>query len=80
LYTLVRFCLLLSLTVGPFVAAALGVLSRSVTNGELKIGSAHLGLPGVRLALWLGGAVTVLAGVMARRRMQRVQAIEVNPA
>ena len=45
LYTVVRVCLLLSLTIGPFVAAGLGALSDHLTNGEVAIGSAHSRLP-----------------------------------
>jgi hypothetical protein len=30
----------------------------------------------VRLALWLGGAVTVLSGLAARRRMRRAPPVE----
>src|SRR4051812_41848487 len=70
LYTLVRVCLLLSLTIGPFVASALGSLARSITNNSVKLGNVHLSLPGVRLALWLGGLITILAGLAAGRRMR----------
>jgi len=71
LYTVVRLCLLLSLTVGPFAASALGAISDHWVDGEVEVGSLSVSLPGVRLALWLGGAVTVLSGVLARRRMRR---------
>jgi dTMP kinase len=71
LYAVVRICLLLSLTIGPFVASALGALADAVLDGEVELGSVTVSLPGVRLALWLGGLVTVFAGLMARRRMRR---------
>jgi dTMP kinase len=71
LYTVVRVCLLLSLTIGPFVASALGALADHLLDGELAIGSVHLALPGVRLALWAGGGLTVVAGLAARRRMRK---------
>src|SRR5207237_5676773 len=58
LYTVVRVCLLLALTVGPFVASGLGALSDRFFNGELAIGSATLSLPGLRLAVWAGGGRT----------------------
>jgi dTMP kinase len=70
LYTVVRLCLLLSLTIGPFVAAALGAISQHATHGEVSIGNATLSLPGVRLALLLGGVITIVSGVAARRRMR----------
>ncbi len=71
LYTVVRLCLLLSLTISPFIASALGAISDELTSGGVHIGSAHLSLPGVRLALWLGGAFTVLSGLAAQRRMYK---------
>jgi dTMP kinase len=73
LYTVVRLCLLLSLTLGPFVSSGLGSLSNAITNGSVKIGSIHLSLPGPRLALWFGGLITILSGVGARRRMRKAQ-------
>jgi dTMP kinase len=73
LYTVVRVCLLLSLTIGPFVASGLGALADRLFNGKISIGSADLSLPGVRLALWAGGGLTVLAGLAARRRMRKTQ-------
>jgi dTMP kinase len=71
LYTIVRLCLLVSLTVGPFIASALGAISNHWVNGDVAIGSLTVSLPGVRLALWLGGLITVLSGLAARRRMRR---------
>ena len=73
LYTVVRVCLLLSLTLGPLVAGVLGSISKYATSGEVKIGTAHLALPGVRLTLWLGGAITVASGLAARRRMHKAR-------
>jgi dTMP kinase len=76
LYTVVRVCLLLALTLGPFVASGLGALSDRFLDGQLSIGSATLSLPGVRLALWAGGGLTVLSGLAARRRMRKMQRAE----
>jgi dTMP kinase len=74
LYTVVRLCLLFSLTISPFVAAGLGAISSSTTSEQVAIGNAHLSLPGVRLALWLGGIITIISGVAARRRMRMAKA------
>ena len=71
LYTIVRVCLLLSLTIAPFIAGALNAISQHAVNGRAHIGSFEFGLPGVRLALWLGGGVTVVSGLAAQRRMRR---------
>ena len=73
LYTVVRLCLLVALTVGPFIASALGAVSDAWVDNDIEVGSFTVSLPGVRLALWTGGVVTILAGFMARRRMRRVE-------
>jgi hypothetical protein len=68
------------LTLGPFVATAFGAISKHWVNSHVDVGSATLSLPGVRLALWFGGLVTVLSGVAAGRRMRRARDIEVVEA
>lgn len=73
LYTVVRVCLLLSLTIGPFVASALDAISEQATDKQIEIGSATLTLEGVQLTLFLGGLLTVGAGLAARRRMRKTQ-------
>jgi len=73
LYTVVRLCLLVALTVGPFIASALGAISDAWVDNDIEVGSITVSLPGVRLALWMGGVVTILAGFMARRRMRRLE-------
>ncbi|MGH8979168.1 MAG: MFS transporter [Acidimicrobiia bacterium] len=80
LYTIVRLCLLIALTVGPFVATAFGAVSDHWVDGDVEIGSLTISLPGVRLALWLGGVITVIAGLMARRRMRRAEPAQVAEA
>ena len=72
LYTIVRLCLLLSLTIWPFIAGGLNAISHHAFNSGIHVGRLHLALPGVRLALWLGGAVTVFSGLAAQRRMSLV--------
>jgi dTMP kinase len=76
LYTIVRLCLLLSLTIGPFMATAFGALSEHWVDGAVEVAGATVSLPGVRLALWVGGAITVVSGLMAYRRMTRAQRAE----
>jgi dTMP kinase len=76
LYTIVRLCLLASLTVGPFMSSAFDAISKAAIDRELDIGSYSFPLPGVRLALIAGGGITILSGVLARRRMRRVHAQE----
>jgi dTMP kinase len=70
LYTLIRMCLLLSLTVTPLLASAFGELSAWLFDGSaLEIGGQTIVLPGVRLALWLGGTIALVAGLVARREL-----------
>jgi dTMP kinase len=76
LYTIVRLCLLASLTIGPFMASAFDAISDAAIERELDVGNFEFELPGVRLALIAGGAITVLSGVLARRRMRRAHAQE----
>jgi dTMP kinase len=73
LYTVVRVCLLLALTISPFVVVGFDWITDHFDK-EVSIGPAHLALPGVRMALWLGGLVTVLSGIFARRRMRKARA------
>ncbi len=70
LYTVVRACLLLALTLGPLVASASGSIANATVNGSVSFGTVHLNLPGARLALWFGGLVTIFSGIAARRRMR----------
>lgn len=65
LYTLVRFCLLLSFAAGPLLADRLGALSTSLVSGRVSLGAFSVDLPGVRLALWLASVTIVGAGVLA---------------
>ncbi len=70
LYTLVRFCLLLAFAVAPILSSLLGKVSDALVGGSISVGDATLDLPGVRLTLWLGGAIIVAAGVLASRSMR----------
>ncbi|HEY5013817.1 MAG TPA: MFS transporter [Acidimicrobiia bacterium] len=83
LYTVVRLCLLLSLTLSPFIANLLANIAKHLTNGSVHFGALRIDLPGVRLALWLGGVVTILSGLFARflmRRVQHTSAVDGSPA
>jgi dTMP kinase len=64
LYTLVRLCLLIAFAVGPFLSDLFDRLSAKLfTDRTLGLpGGGELFLPGVRLTLWLAGAIIVVAG------------------
>jgi len=71
LYTLSRLCLLVSLSLGPLLASILDRLSRRWLDGEIEVLGATVGLPGVRLTLWLGAAIILVAGLLAIRTETR---------
>ena len=66
LYTLVRFCLLLSITVGGFLSDGFNWLFSVLFDNELRLGSWAMALPGVRGALWMASSFMLLASVLAR--------------
>jgi dTMP kinase len=74
LYTVVRLCLLLALTLSPFFANLFGNIAQHLTNGSVHFSRVHVDLPGVRLALWAGGLLTVFSGLAARVLMRRAGA------
>jgi dTMP kinase len=65
LYTLVRLCLLVAFAVGPFLADLLNQLSESLFGDRIvEILGVEIFLPGVRLTLWLAGALVLAAGII----------------
>jgi dTMP kinase len=74
LYTVIRMCLLLSLTVSPLFADLFDWISGLVFSGRaVSIGGASYGLAGVRIALWFGGAIAIVAGWYAHHEVKRAQ-------
>jgi dTMP kinase len=71
LYTLSRLCLLISLALAPLLAGILDRLSESAIDGRLKIVGLTVELPGVRLTLWIGAAIILMAGRLALRAVER---------
>jgi dTMP kinase len=65
LYTLVRFCLLLSLSLAPLLASVLDRVSHHAFR------HAPIALPGTRLTLWFGGMVVLAAGGLAATTMRK---------
>ena len=69
-YTLSRLCLLLALAVAPLLSSALNGLSERLVDGEVSLGGLTVSLPGVRLTLWIGATITLLAGTVALRTIR----------
>jgi dTMP kinase len=66
LYTLVRFCMLLALTVAPILSQVLDGFSDHWFSSKVL----GVSIPGVRLTLWLGGLIIIGAGFLAVRSMR----------
>ena len=79
LYTIIRFCLLLSLAVAPWVASLLDSLSGALFKHRVLDLGVRVYVPGVRLTFWLGGLLTVAAGVLVSRDMLRARGRERHP-
>ena len=72
LYAVVRLCLLLSLTVSPLFSDLYDWLFGLVNSSQhVRLGGFAYSFPGVRLALWGGGVLTIVSGVYARRQVLR---------
>jgi dTMP kinase len=70
LYTVIRMCLLLALTVSPLFADLFDWISGRIFSGRaISVGGASYGLAGVRIALWFGGAIAIFAGWYAHHEM-----------
>lgn len=77
-YTLVRVCLVLGLLVAPLLMKAFGNLSDTWVDGDIYIAHHLVRLPGVRLTLWFGSLVIILAGVMALFSLRSARRIEAS--
>lgn len=73
LYTLVRLCVLLAFALGPLLAELLGSVSESAVDGELTVAGITVGVPGVRLTLWLAGLIIVGAGVLISTSLRQAE-------
>ena len=76
LYTIIRFCLLFSLAASPWLSGALDTVSGALFDDRVIDVGIRVAVPGVRLTLWLGGAVTIGVGLFVSRDMVRSRARE----
>jgi dTMP kinase len=65
LYTVVRFCLLSAFAIAPLLSALLDRLSNDLFDRSVSIFGLDIGVPGVRITLWLGGLIILAAGGVA---------------
>jgi dTMP kinase len=75
LYTLSRLCLLISLSLAPLLAGLLDKLSNSLLDRQLNLLGFTVELPGVRLTLWIGATIILVAGTLAFRSQQRADEV-----
>src|SRR5215207_91773 len=74
LYTVVRLCLLISLTISPLWADFWDWVTRELFGDQaVSVGPYTYALPGVRIALWGGGLITLVAGIFAWRSIRRAE-------
>ena len=60
----------IAFAVGPFLSDLLNRLSERFVDGELSVGGIVIGVPGVRLTLWLAGLIIFAAGILAVRAVR----------
>jgi hypothetical protein len=76
LYTVIRMCLLVALVVSPLFADFWDwVVNDLMGVGTVSVGRVEYSFPGVRIALWCGGLLTLFAGLYARWSMKRIPPI-----
>lgn len=77
LYTVVRLCLLIALTVSPLFADLYDwIIGLSGASGSISIGRFSYPLPGVRVTLWVGGLIALAAGLYAKHELKRAARME----
>jgi len=80
LYTIIRFCLLLALAVAPWISGLLDEISGALFPHRVIDVGVRIAVPGVRLTFWLGGFMTLAAGVVVSRDMLRGRGRETHPS
>jgi dTMP kinase len=66
--SVIRLCLLISLVISPLWSSVWdAVTSAFLSHHHVTLGGASYAFPGVRIALWGGGLITLAAGWWARR-------------
>ena len=80
LYTVIRMCLLVALVISPLWADLWDWIVNDVGNvGVVSLGQVDYSFPGVRIALWFGGGITLVAGLYARWSMKHADALADAP-
>ncbi len=74
LYSVIRLCLLVSLTVSPLLADLYDWMSDHLfSHRAVEFLGLSYALPGVRFALWTGGFICLAAGLVSRHLLRSAQ-------
>jgi dTMP kinase len=76
LYTMTRICLLAAFTLAPVLSRLLDSISDGLVHGHVDLIGITVRLPGVRLTLWLGGIIIMLAGTWSFRPLWHAASAE----
>jgi len=76
LYTMTRICLLAAFTLAPVLSRLLDSISDRLVQGRVDFAGITVHLPGVRLTLWLGGIIILLAGTWSFRPLWHAEPAE----
>jgi MFS family permease len=68
-YMLTRVCILLAVVFAPIVAGGLDHVSQRLFDGQVEVVGSVFMVPGVRLTLWLGAAIILVAALFASRQL-----------
>jgi dTMP kinase len=76
LYTMTRICLLAAFTLAPVLSRLLDSISDGLVHRHVDLIGITVHLPGVRLTLWLGGIIIMLAGTWSFRPLWHAASAE----
>jgi MFS family permease len=77
LYSVIRLCLLISLVISPLWSGVWDAVANAVLHHHhVVVEGARYAFPGVRLALWGGGLIALVAGWWARHSIGHAQAVQ----
>jgi dTMP kinase len=77
LYTVIRLCLLISLTISPLWSDFWDFVTTELFDDQaLEMGPYVYALPGVRISLWGGGIITLIAGLFAWQSIARARRLD----
>ena len=77
LYVMARVCILFSFLIAPLLSDLFDALSDRLFGGRVDLFGVTLSLPGVRLTLWLGGFIMIVAGFVAHVGLKRAYHLKV---